>query len=261
MITIIAMISVRLLLCLYAIRNLAPSIVTVCMFFGLEAFYLSPQVLFLQIVGLYRFSLFSLDESHLAEPSCSGCGRLGKTNRLINTDREDMVEASMWLTLLLVFGYTISGWALFEGVRIGKPYLVKIFVFWSPVGILCVISIQILRHHIMDRGSFYNPDLVIAVSFALWMSLGAIAAYRLCFRLRYLSPSLARVLGVDRDKRMTVMEAINRTHVYLDNMGDNEFIVIDHMLVQQLRGEPWTRGRLGKHIEKLMSDKLIQDGI
>jgi len=259
--------SIRRLFSLNTIRNmspykaykyLAPSNVTVCMFYGLICFYFATFNIALQLFGLYEFSLFSLDISHLDEPKCSGCGRLSKTNRLINTYRDDMIETSMWLTLVLLCGCTISGWALYEGARIGKPYLVKIFVFWKPVTILGIISLELINYYIKLHDP-YHYDLITWVIFVLLISLGIIAAYRLCYRRLYLSPSLARVLGVDRDKRMTVVEVISRTHVYLDNLGDNEFIVIDHMLVEQLGGEHLTRGRLGKHLEKLMSDELVQD--
>ena len=243
-----------------AYQYLAPSNVTVCMFFGLLCFYFATFNIALQLFGLYEFTLFSLDISHLAEPKCSGCGRFSKTNRLINTDRDAMIEISMWLTLVLLCSCTIAGWALYEGVRTGKPYLVKIFVFWKPMTILGIIGLELINNNIKHHDP-YHHDLVIWVVFVLFMSYGIIAAYRLCYSRFYLSPSLARVLGVDRDKRMTVVEVIRRTHVYLDNLGDNEIIVIDHMLVEQLGGEHLTRGRLGKHLEKLMSDELVQDVI
>lgn len=232
-------------------RSLVPCTTTLCMSIGMVFFYASVFNLALQCFGYFEFSVHALDEGHITEVACSGCGHQDRTTSLINTHREHMMEASVWLTQLLLVGFTFSGLALYEGAKSGRLFLVKIFLYWCPVALLTIISTQLMNLFIKTH---IFGDLVTAVLLILWGSYGVFQAHRLCCRRLYLSPALARVLRVDMDSMMTVLEVVKMTEVYLDNLSDDE--VTDPLLVLLFRGNVVTRKGLGRHLEKLMSDTI-----
>ena len=239
-------------LCNSRFRPLVPSSTTLCMFIGVVSFYFSVFNLALQCFGYFEFSVHALDEGHVPEIQCSGCGHQDMTTSLINTHREHLMQATMWLTLLLLSGFTFSGLALYEGARTGRSFLVRIYIYWCPVALLTIISTQLMNQFIKTH-TF--DDIVTAVLSILWGTFGVSQAHRLCYRRLYLSPALARVLGVDINSMVTVLEAVQMTQIYLDNVSDEE--VTDPMLVFLFRGHKVTLKGLGSHLEeKLMSDSI-----
>jgi len=237
--------------CNMKLRLLAPSSTTLCMFIGMVSFYVSVFNLALQCFGYFEFSVHALDEGHIPEVKCSGCGHQDRTTSLINTHREHMMEATLWLTALLLVGFTIFGLALYEGARTGRSVLVKIFIYWCPVALVTIISTQLMNLFIKTHTI---GDIVTAALVILWGSFGVSQAHRLSYRRLYLSPALARVLGVDMNSMMTVLEVVKMTQIYLDNLSDEE--VTDPMVDLLFRGNEVTRTGLGRYVEKLMSDSI-----
>jgi len=170
------MVSSTVNLCLSRSRLLVPTNTTLCMFIGMTCFYVAVFTLALQCLGYFEFSVHALDEGHIPELKCSGCGHQDRTTSLINSHREHMMNATMWLNLLLVVGFTFSGLALYEGARTGRSCLVKIFILWSPVALLTIICTQVMNHHIKTNTI---SDIVTAVLLILWGSFGVFQAHKL----------------------------------------------------------------------------------
>jgi len=226
------------------ISKIIPSTTTFCLLFGLSCYYLPMFCLCFQLFGFYEFSIFVLDYSHLAEPSCNGCGLQHKTSSLINTHRDFMMNTTMWLNLFVLGGSTFSGLALYEGVRMGRSWMVLIFMVWCPLALLAILATQVLNQLIKTDTT---SDLVIAAMLVLWGSLGAIQAYKIYFTRFFLSPAMARVLGVMKGERKTVLEAV----AIFENLSTEEKQVVKEVLVV----ENITESGIGRFLEQVMDDE------
>eukprot|EP00092_Neocalanus_flemingeri_P005303 GFUD01005709.1.p1 GENE.GFUD01005709.1~~GFUD01005709.1.p1 ORF type:complete len:248 (+),score=63.82 GFUD01005709.1:116-859(+) len=239
-----------------SILALAPSYMTMCMAFGLTSFYCSIISLTLQMsVSSFQFSVHELDTSHISLPTCSKCIHENRFTSLLGTYRVRLMEASMWLHLLLLLGCSATGWALYEGARTGRSWLVTIFIYWSPCAFITIVSSLFINFHLKTST---DSDLFEAVAIVFCGGCEVYLASLLRSRRFYVATPLARVLGVNREQQLTVLEVVDMVWVYLgrdrDNLSDGRLVVSDPELVELFGSGEVTCNGMGRHLERFLSD-------